>query len=132
MCDIHHVNLAGVDLNLLVVLHAVIEERSATRAAARLHLTQPAVSNALARCRTRPGDPVVGRTGRGRPPPPAARAWRPRRERAPRPAQWTVPGLDPFGLAASTRERALSYPPLDHPPRLPRLRPLRQQPPPGA
>ena len=43
MCDIHQVNLAGVDLNLLVVLHAVIEERSATRAAARLHLTQPAV-----------------------------------------------------------------------------------------
>ena len=47
MCDIHLVNLASVDLNLLVVLDAVLDERSATRAAARLHTTQPTVSNAL-------------------------------------------------------------------------------------
>lgn len=58
-------NLSGVDLNLLVVLHAVLEERSATRAAARLHLTQPAVSNALARLRVLLDDPLVVRTGRG-------------------------------------------------------------------
>lgn len=45
------VNLAAVDLNLLVVVDAVLRERSATLAAARLHLTQSAVSNALRRAR---------------------------------------------------------------------------------
>lgn len=59
------VNLAQVDLNLLVVLRAVLEERSATRAAARLHVTQPAVSNALARLRELFADPLVVRTARG-------------------------------------------------------------------
>ena len=34
------VNLSAIDLNLFLVLHAVLEERSATRAAARLHVTQ--------------------------------------------------------------------------------------------
>ncbi len=59
------VNLSAVDLNLLLVLHAVLEERSATRAAARLHVTQSAVSNALARLRAVLGDPLVVRSGRG-------------------------------------------------------------------
>ena len=59
------VNLSAVDLNLLLVLHAVLEERSATRAAARLHVTQSAVSNALARLRVVLGDALVVRSGRG-------------------------------------------------------------------
>jgi DNA-binding transcriptional LysR family regulator len=59
------VNIAGIDANLLIVLHLVLEERSATRAARRLHLTQSAVSNALARLRARLGDRLVVRTGRG-------------------------------------------------------------------
>ena len=42
-------NLSSVDVNLFVVLHMVLEERSATRAAKRLHVTQSAVSNAIAR-----------------------------------------------------------------------------------
>jgi len=33
------VNLSALDLNLFLVLHAVLEERSATKAAARLHVT---------------------------------------------------------------------------------------------
>ena len=45
-------NLSALDLNLLVVLHVVLEERSATRAAKRLHVTQSAVSNAIARLRS--------------------------------------------------------------------------------
>lgn len=63
--DMKDVNLAAIDLNLLVVVDAVLQERSATRAAARLHLTQSAVSNALRRARAVFGDPLVVRTGRG-------------------------------------------------------------------
>jgi len=58
-------NLAGLDMNLFVVLHAVLEERSATRAAKRLNVTQSAVSNALARLRAALGDSLVVRSGRG-------------------------------------------------------------------
>lgn len=66
------VNLSAIDLNLFLVLHAVLEERSATRAAARLHVTQSAVSNALARLRQLLGDPLVVRSGRGLVPTPRA------------------------------------------------------------
>jgi len=66
------VNLSSIDLNLFLVLHAVLEERSATRAAARLHVTQSAVSNALARLRQLLGDPLVVRSGRGLAPTPRA------------------------------------------------------------
>ena len=43
--------LRAVDLNLLTVLDAVLNERNVTRAAERLGMTQPAVSNALTRLR---------------------------------------------------------------------------------
>jgi len=66
------VNLSAIDLNLFLVLHAVLEERSATRAAARLNVTQSAVSNALARLRRLLGDPLVVRHGRGLVPTPRA------------------------------------------------------------
>jgi DNA-binding transcriptional LysR family regulator len=65
-------NLSAVDLNLFLVLHAVLEERSATRAARRLNVTQSAVSNALARLREVLGDPLVVRSGRGLVPTPRA------------------------------------------------------------
>ncbi len=58
-------NIHAIDLNLLGVLHAVLGERSATRAAKRLHVTQSAVSNALARLRIIVGDPLVVRRGMG-------------------------------------------------------------------
>jgi DNA-binding transcriptional LysR family regulator len=45
------VNLATVDLNVLLAFEALFEERSVTRAATRLGLTQPAMSNALSRLR---------------------------------------------------------------------------------
>lgn len=66
------VNLAAIDLNLLLVLHTVLEERSATRAAKRLHVTQSAVSNALRRLRELFGDPLVTRTPGGLVPTPRA------------------------------------------------------------
>ncbi|MEU6846327.1 LysR family transcriptional regulator [Streptomyces sp. NPDC046716] len=57
--------LSNVDLNLLVPLLAVIEERSVTRAAERVGLTQPAMSHALGRLRRLLGDDLVVRQGRG-------------------------------------------------------------------
>lgn len=53
------------DLNLLVVLDALLDERSVTRAAERLALSQPAVSGALARLRALFGDPLFTRVQRG-------------------------------------------------------------------
>lgn len=59
------INLYAIDLNLLVVLDAVLEERSATRAAARLHVTQSSVSSSLRRARALFGDPLLVRTPYG-------------------------------------------------------------------
>jgi DNA-binding transcriptional LysR family regulator len=59
------VNLAAIDLNRLLVLHAVLTERSVTRAAATLHVTPSAISNALARLRATFDDPLLVRSGRG-------------------------------------------------------------------
>src|SRR4249920_1050239 len=52
-------NVRDIDLNLLRVFDAVLHERGVTPAAARLGLTQPAVSNALARLRALFVDPAT-------------------------------------------------------------------------
>jgi len=57
-------NLRSVDLNLLVILDALLDEAHVTRAAERLGLSQPAASSALERCRHLFGDPLLER-GRG-------------------------------------------------------------------
>ncbi|KHL16032.1 UNVERIFIED_CONTAM: transcriptional regulator [Mumia flava] len=57
--------LASVDLNLLVPLLALLEERSVTRAAARVGLSQPAMSHALGRMRRLLGDELLVRHGAG-------------------------------------------------------------------
>ena len=49
-------NWRQIDLNLLVVFDAVMQERNATRAAERLNMSQPAVSHALARLRAALGN----------------------------------------------------------------------------
>jgi LysR family transcriptional regulator, nod-box dependent transcriptional activator len=54
----------NLDLNLLVVLDALLDEQSVTRAADRLHLTQPAVSSALRRLREHFGDELLIKIGR--------------------------------------------------------------------
>lgn len=65
-------HLRRMDLNLLLALHALLEERSVTRAAARLGLTQSATSRALARLRSHLDDPVLVRGGAGMVPTPRA------------------------------------------------------------
>ncbi|WP_073952731.1 LysR family transcriptional regulator [Streptomyces kebangsaanensis] len=57
--------LASVNLNLLVPLLALLEERSVTRAAERVGLSQPAMSHALTRMRRLLGDELVVRQGTG-------------------------------------------------------------------
>ena len=58
-------NLRNIDLNLLTVFDAILSERNLTRASAKLHMTQPALSNALARLRTTLDDPLFIRTAQG-------------------------------------------------------------------
>ena len=60
-----HPNFRTLDLNLLRVFDEVMSERSLTRAARNLSLTQPAVSNALRRLREALGDELVHRSGQG-------------------------------------------------------------------
>ena len=66
-------NFRTFDLNLLRVFDEVMAERSLTRAARNLSLTQPAVSNALRRLRETLGDELVKRSGQGMTPTPRAR-----------------------------------------------------------
>ncbi|MFF9002205.1 LysR family transcriptional regulator [Streptomyces achromogenes] len=54
--------LRRIDLDQLLTLYALLVEKHVTRAALRLHKSQPAVSHALAQLRTRFGDPLLGGT----------------------------------------------------------------------
>src|SRR5262245_56161649 len=63
MTVIHAVNLATIDLNLLVALDALIAEAHVGRAARRIGRSQPAVSHSLMRLRELLGDPLLVRVG---------------------------------------------------------------------
>ena len=56
--------LSGLNLNALVALDALLSERNVTRAAKRIGITQPAMSQSLARLRELFGDPLLVRKGR--------------------------------------------------------------------
>lgn len=71
---IDHVNLARLDLNLLVAFDALLSERSVTRAAARVGLGQSAMSHNLARLRALFGDELLTRGPDGMRPTPRALA----------------------------------------------------------
>jgi DNA-binding transcriptional LysR family regulator len=58
-------NLARIDLNLLVLFEAVLEERHVARAAARLHVSPSAVSHGLGRLRELMQDPLFLRQPKG-------------------------------------------------------------------
>jgi len=66
------VHVRDLDLPLLLVLEALISERSVTRAARRMGRGQPAMSHALMRLRRLLGDPVLVRTSQGMTPTPRA------------------------------------------------------------
>jgi len=67
-------NFRTLDLNLLRVFDVVMAERNLTRAAGRLSLTQPAVSNALKRLREAVGEDLLTRSAHGVIPTPRAEA----------------------------------------------------------
>jgi DNA-binding transcriptional LysR family regulator len=109
-------NTLRIDLNLLVTLDTLLAERHVTRAAARLHLSQPAVSVQLARLREAFGDPLLIPGPRGMLPTARAEALRgPLREAlaglqaavaptapfdpATADATWTIAASDYSGLA---------------------------------
>ena len=58
-------NIRSLDLRLLQCLDALIAERNVTRAAARVHLSQPATSSALKRLREIFRDPLLTKSARG-------------------------------------------------------------------
>ena len=58
-------NLAGLDMNLVVALRALLTERNVTRAGQRVGISQPAMSAALARLRRHFGDELLVRGGSG-------------------------------------------------------------------
>ena len=61
--------ISSFDLNLFVILNAIYTEGSLTKAAEVVGITQPAVSNALARLREKFDDDLFIRTGRFQEPP---------------------------------------------------------------
>lgn len=58
-------NLRQIDLNLLLVFDALMQERNLTRAADKLHMSQSTMSNALSRLRRQLDEPLFTRTARG-------------------------------------------------------------------
>lgn len=58
-------NLSRIDLNQLLALQAILEEKHITRAAARASLSQPAMSRVLGRLRAALGDDLLVRSGVG-------------------------------------------------------------------
>jgi DNA-binding transcriptional LysR family regulator len=105
-------NISSVDLNLLVVFEALLEQRNVTRAAKQVGLSQPAVSNALARLRDLLGDRLFTRTAHGmQPTARAAQLAGPVRSALAqlRGALAGPPGFDPSTSARSFRLAAMDY-----------------------
>ncbi|MFG6444791.1 LysR family transcriptional regulator [Microbacterium sp. P06] len=92
-----------MDLNLIRVFVAIAETRSLTAAAARLYVTQPAVSQALARLRRELDDPLFHREGRAMVPTPLAETVMPGFREALAAVDRTLDGVHGFDPAASDR-----------------------------
>ncbi|AKU95622.1 Transcriptional regulator [Labilithrix luteola] len=104
------IHLRSVDLNLLVVLDALLSERHVTRAGKRLGLSQSATSNALERLRSLFGDPILERTRGGMTPTPRAQALRPALEHAlSSVAQVVGPRADLATLSQTVRWSVVDY-----------------------
>jgi DNA-binding transcriptional LysR family regulator len=97
-------NLEGLDLNLLVALRALLAERHVTRAAARVGLSQPAMSHALARLRELLGDALLVRTPSGMQPTARAEAMTLPLERALEDVARVLAPPEVFEPASSTRK----------------------------
>lgn len=100
---LNSLNFRTLDLNLLRVFDEVMAERSLTRAARNLSLSQPAVSNALRRLRETLGDELVQRRGQGMAPTPRGLAiWPAVREALQRLQESLIPNEFVAAQASST------------------------------
>lgn len=118
---VHDSALSSIDLNLLVVLRALLRERHVTRAARQVGLSQSATSHALSRLRELCGDPLLVRHGRSLELTPRATQLMPGLERGLAELQGVVtsePAFDPkrarrsFSLGTADYVQALLLAPL--------------------
>lgn len=115
------VKLSSIDLNLLLVLHTVIQQQSLVKAASKLHVTPPAVSNALSRAREVLADPLFVRSGRGLTPTPRALELAPVLATMFQQLELALGDSAVFHPASTTRSLTLALSDADQSARLPRL-----------
>lgn len=97
------INLRNFDLNLLLIFDALMAERSVTRAAEKVHLSQPAMSQALSRLRNLLDDQILVKTESGLMPTPRAEAMiQPAKEAIIQLQQWLYEP-EPFDPETSTK-----------------------------
>jgi DNA-binding transcriptional LysR family regulator len=95
--------VAGMDLNLLIALRAMLEEANVTRAGERIGMAQPAMSTALARLRRHYRDDLLVRVGRDYELTPFARSLLPLIERTMPLVEQALALRDDFDPATSAR-----------------------------
>lgn len=100
--------LAGIDLNLLTVLDALLATGSVTKAAKEVGRTQPAMSHALRRLRELLGDELLVRTPSGMQPTPRAQELRPAVRAAIEAAEAVLQEAPPFDPARAERSFTLA------------------------
>jgi DNA-binding transcriptional LysR family regulator len=101
------VSLVNLDLNLLVSLDALLEQRSVTGAARQLGMSQPALSASLARLRRHFGDVLLSRVGNSYRLTPLAAQLKPRVRLAVESAERVFTAQPEFDPATTTREFGL-------------------------
>ncbi len=95
--------LERVDLNLLIHLDVLLAELNVTRAAQKLGITQPAMSNSLKRLRTTFDDPLLVRTSGGMNPTPRALSLKPEVRRVLSQIEQVVRPMSSFDATTSDR-----------------------------
>jgi len=106
----NEIDLAGVDLNLLVLFQTVLEERHVGRAAHRLHLSPSAISHGLKRLRLLLNDPLFLKHPKGVAPTERAESLREPVDRILAQIRQVVATSEPFDAARSQRTFTIGAP----------------------
>ena len=96
-------NISKIDLNLLIYLDVLLREKNVTRAASKLNITQPAMSNGLKRLRNLFNDPILVRTSDGMVPTERSRKLAPIIRKILLELEETLQGDEVFNPSSSTR-----------------------------